>query len=354
MQGVTQASADISRADTLFREGKTQEALSLFESIYTSLPDAPLTQETRLAARSGYISTGCARAQELALAGQAAEASQLLDKLASISPSDTRIKAARSRLTDPDRLPPALTAAHIENVKKVEALLLKGNSFLELGDYDNANRTYQDVLRIDPYNSAARRGMERAEQKRSTYFRAAYDHQRSKLLSEVDRHWEDPVPPATADLNAMFGARASSVTGIGRESILDKLHTYQMPRVEFEKATIDEVIELLRLRSRDLDPQGKGIDFVISLPDENRKTPISLSMQNVPMDEVLRYVAQLAGVTYRVEQHAVVISSFGEQNTAMITRSFRVPPDFIQSTAAGAAGAAPLIHSPLPPPQAVA
>ena len=332
-QRLNAAGGEIATADSLMRAGKTQEALTAFEAVLQSLPDTPLTHETRVIALSGYVGTGCTRAQELAVEGRQEEAAQLLAKLKAASPADNRIESTRKIINDPDRIPPALTATHIANVQQVQQLLLKAHSYLELGDYDNANTTYQNVLRIDPTNSAARRGMEEAEQKRRSYFKAAYDHRRANALSKVDQLWEDQVPPPN-DLSSMFGAAGANTSGgSGRESILQRLSSYQMPNVEFQGATIDEVIELLRIRSRDLDPQGKGIDFVISLDDSSRKSAISLSMQNVPMDEVLRYVTQMAGVSYRVEPHAVVITSIGEKNSAMIHRSYRVPPDFIQNSA---------------------
>ena len=59
------------------------------------------------------------------------------------------------------------------------------------------------------------------------------------------------------------------------------------------------------------------------------------------MEEVLRYVTEMAGVAYRIETRAVVLTSLGEKNGAMITRSYRVPPDFIQNSATSAAAAAP-------------
>ena len=45
------------------------------------------------------------------------------------------------------------------------------NAFEELGDHDNAIREFQDVLRIDQYNSAARQGMERVEHEKSALLR---------------------------------------------------------------------------------------------------------------------------------------------------------------------------------------
>lgn len=340
---VDSAGTDLQRASNLMAEGKTDDALTLLESTYTSLPEAPLTHELKAAARAGYISAGCIRAEELMANGKRPEADELLAKLLAVSPNDKQVLACRARLADPDRYPPALTSEHVDNVKKVEALLLKANSALEIGDYDLSTRTYQDVLRIDKYNNAARRGTERVEQLRRKYFQSAYDQKRASMIAGVDRLWEDAVPPSSTDLNALFGARerATAASLDGRESILDKLRTYRLPSIEFQGATVPEVIELLRLRSRDLDPEGRGIDFVLNIPDDLKSAQISLSLKDIPMEEVLRYVTEAASVSYRVEARAVVLTSLGEKNSAMVTRSYRVPPDFIQNSATNAAAPAP-------------
>lgn len=345
-QQVNKAGDEIQRGYQLLDERKAEEALAIFSATYDSLPDVPLTLEHRLAARNGYVAAGCLHAQSLATRGNLEEARKLVEKLLSpeVAPKDPRVLALQKRLADPDRFPPALTEKHVGNVEAVQALLIKANSFIEIGDPDKAISTYQEILLIDPTNTSARRGMERAETERMRYFKAAYDHQRSNLLSKVDKGWEDPVPLNEKDVSAMFGAAAQTNAMIksGSQSISEKLRTMMLPRVEFSGATMDEVVELLRVRSLDFDPQGRGINFVMSVPPEARGKPISLTLFNVPMEEVLRYVSEMCGVSYKVDEHAVTFVSLSERNSAIITRSFHVPPDFIQNAPAGPAAGAPV------------
>ncbi|MGV3664246.1 MAG: YfbK domain-containing protein [Prosthecobacter sp.] len=91
--------------------------------------------------------------------------------------------------------------------------LMLANSSTELGNYDAAISQYQDVLRVDPYNGAARRGMEEAEKKRSHYFKTAYDHQRAKMLTQVDEAWEEKVPlvASTGNVTANTGDHAATM-----------------------------------------------------------------------------------------------------------------------------------------------
>lgn len=329
---INKAGEEIQRGYLLIEERKAEEALALFTAAYEAIPDVPMAQEHRAAARNGYLSAGCLHVQDLAARGDLEAASKLLDQLLVVAPNDARALALKRRLADPDRFPPALTAKHVGNVEAVHALLIKGNSFLELGDPDKAISTYQEVLRIDPQNGAARRGMEAAENFKAKYYQSAYDHQRSKMLAKVDESWEDPVP-LTVDMSAMFGA-ASVNRNIhsGRESIVQKLRTLTVPQIELTGVTLDEATELLKVRSRDLDPEGRGVNFIINVPPEARNKPITLTLFNVPLEEVLRYISETAGVSYKVDEHAVIFTSVSERGSAIISRAFRVPPDFIQNS----------------------
>ena len=341
---VNKLNDEIERGYQLIDQRNATEATELFSKVYKDLPNIPLAQESRAAARNGYVVAGCLLAQELAAKGDLAAARKLLDELLApeVAPNDARVLSLKTRLADPDRFPPALTRQHVDNVGAVQALLLKANSFLEIGDPDKAIATYQDVLRVDPTNTTARRGMEKAERDKLKYYNSAFDHQRAKMLSAVSQTWEDPVPLDAKNYSALFNANADSraYQQSGSEAITQKLRTLIFPKVDFAGATLDEVVELLRVRSRDLDPQGKGISFVISAPPESRNKPVSLNLSNVPMEEVLRYVSEMCDVTYKVDEHAVIFLSISERNNALISRSFRVPPDFIQNSPGTDPGAA--------------
>ncbi len=65
--------------------------------------------------------------------------------------------------------------------------LKTAQGYIDLGDYDRADREFNKALNDDPYNTAARRGMEEAERNRMNYYDAAYDHTRSRMLRQVPR-----------------------------------------------------------------------------------------------------------------------------------------------------------------------
>lgn len=105
-------------------------------------------------------------------------------------PAETAAATGAALADDPIRSNEALTLEGAEKVGEVRRGLYKGEGHYNLGKYDEAAREYEHVLRIDPYNKSARRGLEKVEAQKSDYYRSAYDQTRAELLMEVDKSWE--------------------------------------------------------------------------------------------------------------------------------------------------------------------
>ena len=337
---IEDARTAMDRGDKLFSEGEYEGALGSYKTAIDSLPNAPLTRDWLDLAQLKYADCSVAVAKERAKVGDYKESRQLLEGAIAIIPGHKAAAAFLRELDDPDRWPPALTAEHVTNVGKVQAGLLLGNSSIEIGNYDAAISQYQDVLRADPYNSSARRGMENAERKRQAYFKTAYDHQRAKMLSQVAEAWEDKVP--------LQGGGVTFDYGVGRSPgayLSEKMNKIIFPTVQFQGVTIDEAIEYLRVKSRDLDTFSdagavKGVNIILRQGEAPSNASISLDLKDVPMSEALRYVTELAQMKYKVEAHAVLVVPLSENASEQYTRSYRVPPDFLSNGGGDAGGAA--------------
>jgi general secretion pathway protein D len=336
--------AKISEAEIMLAKGQADEAMKAYEAAYLAVPDLPMARPLREAALDGFFHAGLRRAGELINGADYAGAGKILDRLEPLVSLEEKqkIRQLRAKMEDPDRHPPALTPKHISNVEQVQKLLVRAASEHETGQYDKALQTYEDVLRIDPTNSAARRGMETVERERARYLQSAADHQRSRLLSEVSSLWENK--PVSRQVQAMAAdaslANAPLMSVRDRkETLARKLREIKIQRIDFAGASLEEVIEYLRVRSRDVDPEGKGIDFVMSLGGSAPSRQISLNLVDVPVEEVLRYAAEIAGVTFRVEEFAVRIVPLTDTNETLISKTYRVPPDFISAAPMDAAAA---------------
>lgn len=88
-----------------------------------------------------------------------------------------------------------------------------------------------------------------------------------------------------------------------------KLRNIILPRVQFSGASIEEAVEYLRAKSRELDTLDKtGVQIIIR-PGGTKPGLISLDLTNVPLIEALRYCTELAGLTYKIEPYAVTIGT---------------------------------------------
>jgi hypothetical protein len=80
-----------------------------------------------------------------------------------------------------------------------------------------------------------------------------------------------------------------------------------LPTVQFQDATLTESIEFLRVKSRELDPEKKGLNILVK-PGGDPKAKITMALKDVPAYEALRYVAEIAGHKLTVEGDVFVIT----------------------------------------------
>ncbi|WP_193211473.1 Amuc_1098 family type IV pilus outer membrane protein [Luteolibacter marinus] len=334
------------KGDEAYEAGRWSDAVEAYTGARELLPDAPATAAQRKAATERLVQATVERAREQRRLGDVSGAGETIDRVLdeSVAPDDGSALAMREQLDDPIRTNPAATLDHTKDVEEVRNLLYRAEGFKDLGEYDQSFRTYEEVLRVDPTNKAARRGMEVIEQLRADYARAAYDEARASMLAQVDEAWELRVRPSAevpADLVA-----GGSITN-SRMLISNKMDRMILPIVDFDEVNIQEALDFLRAQSVDLDtfevdPAQRGVNFVLDLgPSDSEPrqrtmaTKINLQLRNVPLSQVLGYICEITRTVHVAHEYAVTIRPAGSDSSDMITRSYRVPPDFLTSGSAG-------------------
>jgi hypothetical protein len=86
-----------------------------------------------------------------------------------------------------------------------------------------------------------------------------------------------------------------------------KLNDIIVPELDVHEANAVDVIEFLRTESKRLSVDKTEINFVWQVPPDQRLPKVSLNLRQIPLIDAIRYVTQLAKLSYRVETHAVVI-----------------------------------------------
>jgi general secretion pathway protein D len=348
-----------------YAKGDYRQAVDKYKAALDVLPDAPMVQDRRTYLTQLLADGSTALGEQYRKLGKYDEARQLAADVLAVDANNADAKRLEEYLDDPIRTNPALTYEHTENVNEVRRKLYIAEGNYNLGKYDDAHKVYEEVLRIDPYNKAARRGMEQVAQARADYYRAAYDQTRAQLLADVDRAWELSVPPlVSADIN--IGDVDTGVTS-GTTYILNKLKTIIIPVIDFEDTSVEEAIDFLRVRANELDvgeldPSKKGVNFVIRKPraagggdagldadaaaglgaqaDPGSLRIDQLSLRNVPLAEALKYICDKTKLRYKVDDFAVTLVPATETDEDLFSRTFRVPPDFVAKLGGGNAGGA--------------
>lgn len=123
----------------------------------------------------------------------------------------------------------------LSKVEEVKKLLTDAEGYYNSGRYDLAFKKYEQVLNLDPYNVAARRGEEKINLTKTHYGEEAYDETRSQQLWQVQKGWEEPVRPYGQTVAPITDAFTKDATGTAR--ITHKLNTIIIPRIEFRDAS---------------------------------------------------------------------------------------------------------------------
>ena len=331
--------------DTAYQQANYSQAAGDYAQAFALLPGGSMSQEIRSAAAERYATATTEHCRVLAKNGRYDEARILLDEVLKpkISPSHEGALELRRQIDDPIRHNPALTQGHVDDVVKVIDLLRKAEGQFQLGQYDPAHASYQSVLRIDPYNKAARRGMERISVIKSDYYRAARDQARATMLAEVDSNWELYVPAAEnmapiAPINS-----SSSITG---PDLRDKLAGIIVQDINIEDQSLTESLDFIRFQSQEGDaPDASGnqaaINIVLNTGDPSSSiaagilnSRVNLKAQNLPLSVILDYITEQTRTKWRIDGMSVVVTPLSSSSEDLVFRTFRVPPNFLQAATA--------------------
>ena len=344
------AYALLEKGDAFYEENDFDSAVTAYRGAYSELPkQGDQTAELLAATVQRFSQAAVEQARVFSKMGDYAAANDLLDEVETLN-DDIGAQAARQmrkKIQDPIRNNPALTKEHSAKVDQVRRLLYEAHGYLDLGQFDRAQMTYEDVLRVDPYNKAARRGMERVIWYKSDYAAASYDETRASMLKDVTAQWESKAyleVPSVPVIDETIDGRGMAVS-----ASLVKLRSIQIPLLDLADVSLDEALDYLRSVSVDHDTTAlgdtpKGISFITQLGSEDhplvkeiRKARVNLQLRNIPLESALKFICEATRTTYRVDEFAVVIRPLGATDDTLVRREFRVSPDFLSGAPVGGA-----------------
>jgi len=370
---------DVILAEKLVAKGDEATKDEDFETAYVSYLDAIekvpaglATVVQRAPVLAKFSESGIAYANFLIKTGRYSDAERVAKTvlLPQFNPTYKPAVQLLANLEQPDYYNRTVTPQFAADRDEVSKLLVEADGYFGTGRFDLAIKRYEQVLNIDPYNSAARMGMERVNNQKSNYYTDARNETRSRMLWLVDRAWERPVRRFQGrDTSA--GALSRDNSNSSTEAINAKLNRIIIPKISLTDTTIREAVDFLKQRSRELDTttddpsQKRGVNIVLKLPDaaiasvgieaaaagsgtesptQPTVTPdskVTLTLNNVPLIEALRYLTDLAGLKFKVEPFAVSIVPITENTDDLLTKEYRVAPGFIPANSGPANASLP-------------
>src|SRR6266853_3087237 len=154
----------------------------------------------------------------------------------------------------------SLTAAAVAQDAATQLLTEAQAAYLR-GDLDSAKAKFESVVRLDPKNRTA--------------------------------------------IGYLQQIRAKQTTGSGGTE--RALAAVVLPSVQFKDAELSAVLDALRQQLAKASGGKQAVNFVVQLPAEQAKTPITLSLSSVPFTEVLKYIGALANVTFTYDKYAIMV-----------------------------------------------
>ncbi len=330
------------KGDAAYTKANYAEAVDAYSKAFEMIPRGSITNEIKQASADRYAQAVVENAKALNRVGRTDEARKQLETVlgTEVAPGNVAAKKMLEKLDDPIRTSPTLTAEHVSDVVQVGQLLRKGESYFLQGQFDESLVAYKEVIRLDPFNKAARRGMEKVNGEITIAHRAGKDQRRAEALQDVTAQWETPVPQDVI-IPSSLGTAEEELIVQDQIARNNKIKRIMVPEVNFQDTTFDNALRVIRSLTRELDtteldPAMKGVNYVTRFGDEAggflpkiKAVRFSLNLRNVPMSEVLDRLTQSTGTYWRAERHAIVIRPLGSESADLEERTFRVPVGFL-------------------------
>ena len=335
--------ANLDLAEKLYLAGEWEKAEAKFRLVMTQTDPQANTGGFHQRARIGVAKSLAARALAMKKDGKNAEATALMKQAADLDPRNRSVAQESAKMqesvtleADPFQGNSAATADLVANTEEIKRLLAFGDQLTETGQYVEARKRLDDVIRIDPYNQAARKKIEKIEAARILAADKRYAASREKAMAEVTEAW---VPPLTAKTDPKKKRSTASAVNSEAGETMKSLMSIKLPEVVFsEKPIRDAVREIQRLTELN-DPKKRGINFVLRLPrpadgSDPENAVVSLDLHDTPLQLVLKFLCeQVRGsekLRYQAEgNQTVLILPITEYGGELETRSFSLPPTLL-------------------------
>ena len=356
------AQTAIAEGDKQFKARNYDTAVQQYQLACDTLTESSETHSVRTRAVAGLDEASVRLAEQRITEGRYADARDAAQRALKYNPNYKPAIELLAHMEDQDYFNATRGPKFEDKVHQIERLFIEARGFYDTARFDLAYKRYDQILGLDPYNSAARKGQEDVLAAKSRYASEAYNETRALFTWQVTKEWETK-PRKYINREAVTTQFATNTNNT--EYITNKLNHIIIPTLNFHDATVRDALDFLQKKSVQLDtmetnPSKKGVNIVLKLengPEATGATPgvpaagagaasvnpgdskITLELTNIPLAEALRYICSLAGLKIKIDPFAITVVPLSEPTDVFITKEYLVPPGFLSTQGAAASGA---------------
>ena len=321
----------------LVSDGQSAQGCELLEKAYAALPETlretPLALDVKktLAKLQVVLAEAAAEKNHWPEARRRALASLQYDPQSEVALTQLQQadEVLRRGTAGGEEVNPALTTTFFDRLSSVRTGLEEAKALRETGQLQKAEERYEDVLQADPFNQVATEGIKKIYQERGLVAEKARDLSNLERRREVREAWNNIYPKNSSAAGGIVVSGA--LTASPSYALEQKMQKTVIPQVDFSGADLETIRRALISLSRTYDSDaGKGgVNFVVSTDVANPQ-PVTLKLRQTTLAEVVRYIAQIAGVKARITDIGVTFGPLVEKRPELNSQNFTVSPSFFK------------------------
>ncbi len=344
-----------------------------FENTLANLPERPATAESREKAKWGLAEANYRMAADLfRKKGDLQQARQLTEKAIRTLPGHKPAlsllrKIEKAELRGAKPVPLDERPDIVDKKTSIDKLLQDGKAYYKIGDYNHAEALFEKMLIQDEYNVDAMRFLKKIDEKRFDLSTKEREATVVSMIQKVRDSWNPPTMEEV-ELPPEITERSAVEKKTSAQRLQDKMSKIMIPSIEFRQANITDVINFLVEASIAGDEEKMGVNIILnmSVPGAEEATAapqapgpdmglgldddflggdmggaapaagpgssirtITLNLRRISLLDAIKYITEVAGLKFRMEDNAVIITPANVASGRVITRMYPVQPSIL-------------------------
>lgn len=215
--------------------------------------------------------------------------------------------------------------------QKVKDYLIKGELSYTQEAWEDSLTNYKKAYFLDKKNPVALLALDLIAEKEKRDITMA-KKSREDMILDIEKSWKIP------DIDIISDDKVAQVNAEKSTALSEKLESLIISEVNFYYIPITEALKEIKKQAylADISEKNlnkKGVNIVLNLDLNKGKTSepnIHLCLRNLPLGEVLKYLANQANLKISIEPYALVLRSIDEDesNEPLLVQEYKVPPNF--------------------------